>query len=86
MACLQRKGFINCGYIDKAGETPGVVYYWHINSTNYKGESRIAAVSIAFALDLPVTMTTTGNWRYGGDNKINYDGNGFRIVALGNGP
>jgi hypothetical protein len=77
------KGIINCSYIDKQVK-PGIVYYYTLTANNAKGESP-NAFAVSIAAGLPATWKQQAIGAAATTNKVNYDGNGFRMEALGNG-
>jgi hypothetical protein len=77
------KGIRATNYIDKQVK-PGVVYYYTLTGTNAKGESP-NAFEVSVAAGLPTGWKQQAIGATATTDKANYDGNGFRIEALGNG-
>jgi hypothetical protein len=77
------KNITTPNYLDKQVK-PGVVYYYTLTATNAKGESP-NALEVSIAAGLPADWKQQAIGVTAATDKANYDGNGFRIEALGNG-
>jgi hypothetical protein len=77
------KNITTTNYTDKQVK-PGVVYYYTLTATNVKGESP-NALEVSIAVGLPAAWKQQVIGASATKDKVNYDGNGFRIEALGNG-
>ena len=75
------KGITQASYLDKQVK-PGIVYYYTIIAANAKVESA-NAYEVGIAAGLPAPWKQQGIGTTAGS--ANYDGNGFRIEAFGNG-
>jgi len=77
------KSIIATSYIDKQVK-PGVVYYYTLTATNAKGESP-NSLQVPIAAGLPTPWEQQAIGAAATTDQVNYDGNGFRIEAWGNG-
>jgi hypothetical protein len=77
------KSITATNYIDKQVK-PGVVYYYTLTATNAKGESP-NAFEVSIAAGLPAAWKQQAIGARVAADEAHYDGNGFRIEALGNG-
>jgi len=77
------KNILATSYTDKQVK-PGVVYYYTLTATNAKGESP-HAFEVGIAAGLPTAWKQQAIGAPASTDHANYDGNGFRIEASGNG-